>query len=96
VLGDAGEGGDRGGDEGEADAGAKDEQPEEDVAEVAAADRDLGRPRSSVNGGCRAGTSGARWRDSISTKAPSRAAEPARRTIVCGSPQPVTGASTIA
>src|SRR5262245_42429090 len=42
AFGDAGEGGDRGGDEGEADAGAEDEQAEEDVAEVAAADRDLG------------------------------------------------------
>src|SRR4029453_2409499 len=39
ALGDAGEGGDRGGDEGEADAGAEHEQAEEDVAEVAAADR---------------------------------------------------------
>src|SRR5512133_13210 len=42
ALGDAGESSDRGGDEGEADAWAEDEQPEEDVAEVAAADGDLG------------------------------------------------------
>jgi hypothetical protein len=38
-LGDAREGGDRGGDEGEADA--VEEQPEEDVAEVAAANGGL-------------------------------------------------------
>src|SRR5215831_10112922 len=42
AFGHPGEGGDRGGDEGEADAGAEDEQAEEDVTEVAAADRDLG------------------------------------------------------
>ena len=42
VLGHAGKGGDRGRDESEADAGAEDEQPEEDVAAVAAADGDLG------------------------------------------------------
>src|SRR5262249_41575370 len=43
AFGHACEGGDRGGDEGEADAGAEDEQAEEDVAEVAAAGRDLGQ-----------------------------------------------------
>ena len=37
---------DRGGHEGEADAGAEDEQPEEDVAEVAAADGDLREQQS--------------------------------------------------
>src|SRR5262245_12376602 len=42
VFGDAREGGDRGGDEGEADAGAEDQETKEDVTEVAAADRDLG------------------------------------------------------
>src|SRR5262249_61712534 len=42
AFGDAGEGSDRVGDEGEADAGSEDEQTEEEGAEVAAADRDLG------------------------------------------------------
>src|SRR4029453_18947893 len=42
ALRNAREGCDRGGDESEADAGAEDEQPEENVAEVAAADGDLG------------------------------------------------------
>jgi hypothetical protein len=39
VLGDAREGGDRSGHEGGANAGAEDEQPEEDVCEVGAAHR---------------------------------------------------------
>ena len=42
VLGDTGERRDGGGHEGEADPGTGDEQPEEDVCEVAAADGDLG------------------------------------------------------
>jgi hypothetical protein len=42
ASGDAAEGCDQGGDEDEADAGTEDEQPEEDVAEVAAACGDLG------------------------------------------------------
>jgi hypothetical protein len=41
LLGDARERRDRGGHEAEADAGTDDEQPEEDVSEVAAAHRDL-------------------------------------------------------
>jgi hypothetical protein len=44
----------------------------------------------------RRGTSGAGWRDSMSANITSRAAEPARRRMVCGSPQPVSGASTTA
>jgi hypothetical protein len=40
------------------------------------------------------GTSGARWRDSITTKAASRAAEAARSRIVCAAAQPASGAST--
>jgi hypothetical protein len=44
----------------------------------------------------RSGTSGARWRDSISAKAARSAAEPATRRIVCRLPQPVSGASTSA
>jgi hypothetical protein len=42
------------------------------------------------------GRSGARWRDSISAKAASNAAEPARRRSVWASSQPVAGASTSA
>src|SRR5262245_56650624 len=42
ALWDAGQRRDRGGHEGEADSGPEDEQPEEDVPEVAAADRNLG------------------------------------------------------
>ena len=56
VLGDIGERRDRGGHEGEADPGTDDEQPEEDVAEVAAADRDLReqeRPRAHERHACR-------------------------------------------
>jgi hypothetical protein len=44
----------------------------------------------------RSGTSGACWRDSISTKAASKTAEPARSKIVCVDPQPAVGASTSA
>ena len=56
VLGDARERRDRGGHEGEADPGTDDEQPEEDVAEVAAADGDLReqeRPRAHERHACR-------------------------------------------
>ena len=42
MLGDARERRDRGGHEGEADPETDDEQPEEDAAEAAAADGDLG------------------------------------------------------
>ena len=44
----------------------------------------------------RSGTSGARWRDSISAKAARSTAEPANRRIVWTSPQPTSGASTTA
>ena len=44
----------------------------------------------------RSGTSGAGWRDSIRAKAPSSAAEPAKRSSVCADVQPVAGASTTA
>ena len=40
--------------------------------------------------------SGARWRDSISAKAARSAADPAKRRIVRGLPQPASGASTSA
>jgi hypothetical protein len=44
----------------------------------------------------RSGTSGAGWRDSISTKAATSRAEPASGRIVRMSPQPVPGALTTA
>ena len=44
----------------------------------------------------RSGTSGARWRDSISAKAASSTAEPASMRIVRVLPQPTFGASTTA
>ena len=44
----------------------------------------------------RSGRSGARWRDSISAKAPRSTAEPANRRIVRSEPQPPSGASTTA
>jgi hypothetical protein len=44
----------------------------------------------------RSGTSGARWRDSISVNAATSTAEPASGRIVRRSPQPAPGASTTA
>ena len=39
-------------------------------------------------------TSGSGWRDSITAKIARRAAAPVKRRIVCGLPQPASGAST--
>ena len=44
----------------------------------------------------RSGTSGARWRDSISAKAARSTAEPTSGRIVRTSPQPTSGALTTA
>jgi hypothetical protein len=44
----------------------------------------------------RSGTSGARWRDSISAKAARSTAEPVSGRIVCASSQPTPGASMTA